>query len=60
MPVIIFHGDKDEVIYYNSSIKLKKLFKNSDTLITLRGQGHNGITDNVEYTASIKEILANN
>ncbi len=60
MPVILFHGDKDEVIYYNSSIKLKKLFKNSDTLITLHGQGHNGITDNIEYRASIKEILANN
>ena len=60
MPVIIFHGDKDEVIYYNSSIKLKKLFKNSDTLITLHGQGHHGITNNIEYRASIKEILSSN
>ena len=33
---------------------------NSDTLITLHGQGHNGITDNVDYRASIKNILANN
>jgi len=60
MPVIIFHGDKDEVIYYNSSIKLKKIFKNNDTLITLHGQGHNGITDNVDYRANIKKILASN
>jgi uncharacterized protein len=39
MPVVIFHGNSDEVIYYNSSVKLKELFKNSDTLITLNGQG---------------------
>lgn len=57
MPVVIFHGDQDEVIYYNSSLKLKKLFKNSDTLITLNGQGHNGLTENPEYTAEILKIL---
>lgn len=57
MPVIIFHGDQDEVIYYNSSIKLKALLKNSDTLITLKGQGHNGITDNPDYVDAMKYIL---
>lgn len=25
MPIVIFHGNQDEVIYYNSSIKLRKL-----------------------------------
>ena len=58
MPVVIFHGNMDEVIYYNSSIKLKELFKKTDTLITLNGQGHNGITDNPEYRADIEKILA--
>ena len=57
MPIVIFHGNADEVIYYESSIKLKKLFKSSDTLITLNGQGHNGITDNPEYIQEIKKIL---
>jgi pimeloyl-ACP methyl ester carboxylesterase len=57
MPIVIFHGNADEVIYYGSSIKLKKLFKSSDTLITLNGQGHNGITDNPEYIQEIKKIL---
>lgn len=42
MPVVIFHGDQDEVIYYNSSVKLQQLFKKGDTLITLAGQGHKG------------------
>jgi len=57
MPVVIFHGDEDEVIYYESSVKLKQFFKPGDTLITLSGQGHNGITDNAEYRAAIGEIL---
>jgi len=57
MPVVIFHGDQDEVIYYNSSLKLKSIMKDTDTLITLEGQGHNGITDNAEYIEVIGKIL---
>ena len=37
MPVVIFHGKMDEVIYYGSSLKLKDEFKNNDKLITLSG-----------------------
>jgi hypothetical protein len=57
MPVVIFHGDNDEVIYYGSSVKLKSQFKDGDTLITLSGQNHNGITDNYQYLAALKKIL---
>ena len=57
MPVVVFHGDQDEVIYYNSSLKLKKEFKASDTLITLNGQTHNGMTDNLQYAKAIQAIL---
>ncbi|MDD3859870.1 MAG: alpha/beta fold hydrolase, partial [Bacteroidales bacterium] len=42
-PVVIFHGDKDDVIYYKSSVKLQKYFKPVDRLIKLEGQNHNGI-----------------
>ena len=58
MPVIIFHGDQDEVIYYGSSLKLKNEFKNGDTLITLHQQGHNGITENPIYKKELKIILS--
>jgi len=58
MPIVIFHGDQDEVVYYNSSLKLKELFKKTDTLITLNGQGHNGMTDNPDYLIEIKRVLA--
>ncbi len=57
MPVIIFHGDKDEVIYYESSLKLKMNFKKQDTLITLKGMNHNGMTNNKDYLEAIKVIL---
>ena len=58
MPVVIFHGDQDEVTYYKSSLKLEALMKQEDTLITLRGQGHNGITDNSVYKSGIQKILS--
>ena len=57
MPVVIFHGNQDAVIYYGSSIKLKEQFKRQDTLITLNGQGHNGMTYNEEYKTELKKIL---
>jgi alpha-beta hydrolase superfamily lysophospholipase len=58
MPVVIFHGNKDEVIYYGSSLKLKTLFKPADTLITLENQGHNGISDNPFYRAALQKIAS--
>ena len=58
-PIVIFHGDKDEVIYYESSIKLQKEFKYSDRLITLENQYHNGITTNPIYLKELEQILGN-
>lgn len=57
MPVVVFHGDEDDIIYYGSSLKLKASMKATDTFITLNGQGHNGITDNPQYVEAITEIL---
>lgn len=57
MPVVIFHGDQDHVIYYGSSLKLKNEFKPADTLITLPLQGHNGITEDYNYKAEMARLL---
>ena len=57
MPVVLIHGDSDEVIPYSQSLKLKTLLKPSDTLFTLRGQAHNGMTSNPEYALAIEQIL---
>jgi hypothetical protein len=59
MPIVIFHGDKDEVIYYGSSLKLKELLAEKDTLITLKGQRHNGMSGNMEYLMELQRILEN-
>jgi len=57
MPVVIFHGTDDEVIPYNSSLRLKAHMKQGDTLITLNGQPHNNITNNPEYRSVMANIL---
>ncbi|NVO12369.1 MAG: alpha/beta fold hydrolase [Bacteroidales bacterium] len=59
MPVYIFHGNDDKVISYSESIKLHNLGKPNVKLITLNGQGHNGITYNQQYIREIKNILSN-
>ncbi len=57
MPVVLFHGDQDEVIYYGSSLKLKEECTAVQQLITLKGQGHNGITENEAYNIELKKLL---
>lgn len=57
MPIAIIHGREDEVISHRSSIRLKEIMKKTDTLITLEGQSHNGITDNPEYQMGIQKVL---
>ncbi len=57
MPVVISHGKSDEVIDYGSSLKLKAEFKKEDKLITLVGQGHNGMSENETYKKEIRQVL---
>jgi hypothetical protein len=57
MPITIFHGDQDNVIPYQSSVKLKEEFMESIKLIRLNNQGHNGMTDNREYRNELKKLL---
>ncbi len=57
VPIIIFHGDADNAIYYGSSKKLSAFFKQGDRLITLKGEGHNDFTKNKDYLEALKTIL---
>jgi uncharacterized protein len=57
MPIVIFHGDADQVIYYGSSVKLQSEFKITDKLITLKGQGHNRMNVNQDYLNEMRMIL---
>ncbi|MCD6065203.1 MAG: alpha/beta hydrolase fold protein [Bacteroidetes bacterium] len=57
VPVTIFHGTDDGIIYYGSSLKLKEQFKKGDTLITLPGARHNGLNRNAIYLENLKRVL---
>jgi alpha-beta hydrolase superfamily lysophospholipase len=57
-PVVILHGDQDEIIYYGSSLKLQQEFKPGDTLITLTGYGHNNFLNSRRYRKEIAEAMA--
>ncbi|HVK96836.1 MAG TPA: alpha/beta fold hydrolase [Flavisolibacter sp.] len=57
MPVVIFHGDADEIIPYKSAIKLNEVLKSTDRFITLQRQSHNGMTENPEYLTELKALL---
>jgi hypothetical protein len=57
VPVTIFHGTDDGVIYYGSSLKLKEHFKPGDTLIPLPGIGHGGLNRDPIYQENLKRIL---
>jgi pimeloyl-ACP methyl ester carboxylesterase len=56
-PIILVHGDQDELIPYNSSVQLKALAKSSSQLITIKGAGHNGLIDTPQYQEAIRRIL---
>jgi uncharacterized protein len=57
MPIVLIHGDEDEVIPYSQAVKLKELLKTSDTLITIKGLGHNGMTHHEEYAGIMERVL---
>ena len=57
-PVVIFHGDRDNTIYYGSSLKLQELFKPGDQLITLEGGGHGRMRRNTDYLRGLAQVLS--
>jgi pimeloyl-ACP methyl ester carboxylesterase len=56
-PIVLFHGDRDEVIDFNSTLRLKALLKPTDKLIVLPGARHNGMTDNPQYRRELAKLL---
>lgn len=59
VPITIFHGKDDELIYYGSALKLKEHLKPNDKLITLEGQNHWDFVKNDEYKNELKKVLEN-
>jgi len=56
-PIVLFHGDRDEIIYPGSSEKLKAHLKPTDQVIILKNQGHNGMNENPDYQRELARVL---
>lgn len=56
-PIVIFHGDADNVINHKNSVMLSKKLKSTDRFVTLNGIGHHYITDNEEYKVEMYRLL---
>jgi len=55
----ILYFIQEKLIFFPEKLSkdYKYVFKQGDTLITLRGQPHNGISENPEYLEKITRIL---
>ncbi len=56
-PIYIFHGNNDQLIPFENSLKLKKLLKPNDSLFELENQDHIGINQNLEFQEKLKLIF---
>jgi pimeloyl-ACP methyl ester carboxylesterase len=56
-PTFILHGNKDRLIPYNQSVKLKSENPDKIELITVEGGGHNNLPDFPEYQEWLYDIL---
>lgn len=56
-PIVIFHGEQDEIIYPGSSEKLKAHLKPTDRVILLQGQGHNGMNEDPAYRRELEKVF---
>lgn len=58
-PVIIFHGNQDQIINYTHSERLAKLLDKSrgDMFFMLPGQNHNNLRNHPKYKMELKKIL---
>lgn len=57
MPILIIHGDKDEVLPVDGSRKLSKLLKENSRYYEIKGQGHDDFELNAEFKTQISAFL---
>jgi pimeloyl-ACP methyl ester carboxylesterase len=57
-PVVLVHGDRDELIPYTSSARLRALLSDGAQLIRIPGGRHNGLIEHPAYQQVIGQVLA--
>jgi pimeloyl-ACP methyl ester carboxylesterase len=56
-PVVIFHGDNDDVIPFRCCVKLKNTLKHGDEFITIKGGKHNNLSTFIIFQEKIDSLL---
>lgn len=56
-PIYLFHGTNDDIIYFASSLKLKKLLPDKIVLYSIEGGGHNNLVHFKAYHKYLDKIL---
>lgn len=56
-PVVLIHGREDEIIPYESSLKLKEDLGDDIVLYSLDGMGHNNISGSAQFRNVLKKVL---
>jgi pimeloyl-ACP methyl ester carboxylesterase len=56
-PVLLVHGDKDQMIPYECSKDLSELLNDKSTFLTLNGQTHDYFERNSEFVSNLKSFL---
>lgn len=56
-PIYLLHGDLDEIIPYEHSVRLKEIIRSENRLFTIKGGGHNDLSDFEIYDSILKEIF---
>lgn len=56
-PVYLFHGQLDEIIYYQSSQKLMKFFKQGDALFSVPNGKHADLSLYDEFNINLQKVL---
>lgn len=56
-PVVLIHGRADDVIPFESSVRLNGLVKAQQALFLLEGVGHNDLTTSQAYKAVLARVL---
>lgn len=56
-PIYIFHGNRDQIIPSDNSIRLQKLLKPTDKVFILNDQDHLNMNENLDFKEELKLIL---
>ena len=56
-PVLIVHGDKDDILPFDGSVMLSKLLNEKSQFVAIKGQNHNDFEFNKTYISALKNFL---